>query len=63
MGLLNHGQKPNKGNAVQTPFKVGVTSMRREVFNEEGNDDQLNMNLDCRDEVRIEASQRIAKYQ
>ena len=36
--------------------KVGVTSIRRRFFDEEGNDDQLKMNLDCLDEVRIEAS-------
>ena len=51
------------GTEAIIPIKVGVTSMRREVFNKEGNDDQLKMNLDCLDEVRIEAPQRIAKYQ
>ena len=43
------------------PIEVGGTSMRRE-FLEEGNDDQLMVNLDCLDEVRTETSQRIAKY-
>ena len=36
--------------------EVGVTSIRRRFFDEEGNDDQLKMNLDCLDEVRTEAS-------
>ena len=45
------------------PIEVGVTSMRREFSDKEGNDDQLKVNLDCLDEVRMEASQRIAKYQ
>ena len=43
--------------------EVGVTSIRREVFNEKGNDDQLQFNLDCLDEVRDKASGRMAKYQ
>ena len=37
--------------------------MRREVFHEDSNDDQLKDNLDCLDEVREEASQKMAKYQ
>lgn len=45
------------------PMEVEVTNMRREFFNEEGNGDQLKMNLDCLHELRTEASQRIAKYQ
>lgn len=44
------------------PIEVGVTSIRREFFDEEGNDNQLKMNLVCLDEVRIEASQRMARY-
>ena len=41
------------------PVKAGVTSMRREVFHEDSNYDQLKVNLDCLDEVREEASQKI----
>ena len=41
------------------PVEVGVTSMRREFFDEEGNDDQLKMNLVCLDEVRTKASQKM----
>ena len=44
------------------PVEVGVTSMRREFFDEEGNVDQLKMNLVCLDVVRTEASQRMAMY-
>ena len=59
----------------ETPFKltygieaiilveVGVTSMRREVFSEDNNDNQLRVNLDCLDEVRDGASQKMTKYQ
>ena len=41
----------------------GLTSLRREFFDEQHNDDQLKLNLDCLDEVRDQASQRMAKYQ
>ena len=37
--------------------------MRKEFFHEDSNDDQLKVNLDCLDEVREEASQKITKYQ
>ena len=43
--------------------EVGLTSLRREFFDEQSNDDQLKQNLDCLDEVRDQASQRMAKYQ
>ena len=45
------------------PVEVGVTSIRREVFNEESNDDQLRLNLDCLDEIRDKASSRMTRYQ
>ena len=45
------------------PVEVGVTSTRREAFHEESNDDHLQINLDCLDEVREEASIRVTKYQ
>ena len=45
------------------PVEVGVTSTRRTVFSEEGNDENLRLNLDCLDEVRDKASSRITKYQ
>ena len=45
------------------PVEVGVTSTRRVVFSEEGNDDKLWLNLDCLDKVRDKASKRMAKYQ
>ena len=43
--------------------EVGVTSTRREVFNEESNDDHLRINLDCLEEIREKASIRMTKYQ
>jgi len=45
------------------PIEVRVTSIRKEFFDKKGNDDQLKVNLDCLDEIRTEASQRIARYQ
>ena len=44
------------GTEVVIPVEFGVTSMRREYFDEEGNDYQLRMNLDCLDEVRTKVS-------
>ena len=47
---------------VVIPVEVGVTNMRREIFHEDSNDDQLKVNLDCLDEVREESSQKMMKY-
>ena len=44
------------------PVELGATSMRREVFHEDSNNDQLKVNLDYLDEVREETSQKMAKY-
>ena len=43
--------------------EVGITSVRREMFHEESNDDKLKVNLDCLDEIRHEASSKMTKYQ
>ena len=45
------------------PVEVGVTSIRRKVFNEESNDDHLRINLDFLDKVREKASIKMTKYQ
>ena len=45
------------------PVEVGVASTRRTVFSEEGNDDKLRLSLDCLDEVRDKASNRMVEYQ
>ena len=45
------------------PVEVRVTSTRRAAFNEEENDDKLQLNLDFLDELRDKASNRMAKYQ
>ena len=42
---------------------MGITSIKREMFHEESNDDQLKVNLDYLDEVKDEASNRMMKYQ
>ena len=59
----------------ETPFKltyssevvilveVGVTSIRREVLCEENNDDQLQFDLDCLDEVKDKAYSIMTIYQ
>ena len=51
------------GTKVVVPVEVGITSLRREFFNKQSNYDQLNLSLDCLDEVRDRASQRMTKYQ
>ena len=43
-------------------IKVEVTSTRREMFHKENNDDLLRVNLDCLDEVREKASDKMIKY-
>ena len=45
------------------PVEVGLTSTKRAAFSEEGNDDKLQLNLDCLDEVRDKTSSIMAKYQ
>ena len=44
------------------PVEVGLTSFRKEFFNEQDNNDQLRQNLDLVDEVRDQAAQRMSKY-
>ena len=51
------------GTEAVIPVEVGLTSRRREFFDEQNNDDQLKQNLDFLDEVRDQAAQRMAKYQ
>ena len=51
------------GTEAVIAVEIGVTSTRREAFSEEGNDDKLQLNLDCLDEVRDKASNRMEKYQ
>ena len=51
------------GTEAVIPVEVGVTSTRWAMFNEEGNDDKLRLNLDWLDEVRDKASSRMTKYQ
>ena len=43
--------------------EVGITSIRREMFHEKSNDNQLKVNLDCLDEVRDGTSNKMTKYQ
>ena len=50
------------GTEAVIPIEVGITSIRREMFHKESNNDQLKVNLDCLDEVRDGASNRMTKY-
>ena len=50
------------GTEAVIPVEVGVTSTRRAAFSEEGNEDELRINLDCLDEVREKASNIMEKY-
>ena len=45
------------------PVEVGVASTRRTVFNEVANEDKLQVNMDCLDEVKDKASSRMTEYQ
>ena len=45
------------------PVKVRISSIRREMFHEDSNDNQLRVNLDCLDEVKDGASNKMTKYQ
>ena len=51
------------GTKAMISVEVRVTSTRRMVFSEEGNDKKLRLNLDCLDEVIDKASSRMTKYQ
>jgi len=48
------------GTEAFIPVEIGLISPKTEFFNEHCNDDQLKLNLDCLDEVRDQASQRMA---
>ena len=45
------------------PVEVEITNIRREMYHEESNDDQLKVNMDCLDKIRDEASNKMTKYQ
>ena len=51
------------GTEAVIPVEVGVTSIKREFFNEETNNEQLRTNLDCLDEIRDDVCKRMARYQ
>ena len=50
------------GTEAVIPVEIGLTSLRKEFFDERSNEDQLKLNLNCLDEVRDQAFQRMAKY-
>ena len=52
------GERPfnlTYGTKAVIPVEVGLTSLRREFFDEQDNNDQLKQNLDLVDEVRDQA--------
>ena len=51
------------GTEAVIPVKIGLPSLKKEFFVECSNDDRLKLNLDCLNEVKDQASQRMAKYQ
>ena len=60
------GETPFKltnGTEAVIPIKVGVTSIKREMFHKESNNNQLRINLDCLDEVKEKSSKKTTKYQ
>ena len=51
------------GTEVVIPVKIRLASLKKEFFVERSNYDRLKLNLDCLNEVKDQASQRMAKYQ
>ena len=51
------------GTKAVIPVEVGVTSIRRGMFSEGLNDNELRLNLDFLDEVKDNASSKMTKYQ
>ena len=45
------------------PVEVGMSSISQEMFPEDSKVNQLRVNLDCLDEVRDGASNKMTKYQ
>ena len=51
------------GTEAVIPIEVGISSIKQEMFHEEGNDDQLQVSLDYLDKVKDGASNKMTKYQ
>ena len=51
------------GTKAVISVKVGITSVQREMFHEESNDNQLRINLDYLNGVRETGSNKMTKYQ
>ena len=65
MARMLTGETPFRltyGTKAVISVEIGATSIRREMFQEEGNDNQLRVNLDCLDEVRENVSHKMKKY-
>ena len=67
MGLQDDCEVPHKGNCFQTsevviPAKVHMANHRVMKYQDKENEEQLRLNLDQIDEVRMDAEQRIARY-
>ena len=70
MGLQNYNKNPNRRNTLQLDIwhisshlhQNRAYQPQKGVLYEHNNDDKLRLNLDCLEEVRDQASQRMAKY-
>ena len=51
------------GTEAVIPVEVEITSIKREMFHKESNNNQLRINLDCLDEVKEKSSKKTTKYQ
>ena len=59
------GETPFKlayGSEAVIPAEIHMTSHRVRKYQSEENEEQLNLNLDLMDEVRMDAEQRTARY-
>ena len=50
------------GTEAVIPIEVGVTTIRREMFHKKSNHNQLRVNLNCLDEIREKAYNKMTKY-
>ena len=66
LGIQDNSTNTHRRDTIQPEavilIEMGLTSLRREFFDEQSNDDQSKQNLDFLDEVIDQAAQRMAKY-
>ena len=70
MGLQDNYENPHRGNSFQTslrseaviPAEVHMANYRVMKYQDEENEEQLRLNLDLIEEVRMNAEQRTVRY-